>query len=84
MYCAYLGGDHDPDECYHCPLGIMCAGIPSRLMFHARPPAQSVGNWDAGKRLSGLTPSGSSPVNRVGVVANGRRGKGRGEVNGNY
>lgn len=36
MYCAYLGRDHDSDECYHCDLGALCAGVPARLILQAQ------------------------------------------------
>lgn len=43
MYCAYLGRDHDLDECYGCKLGSPCQGIPSNLISQARQPAQLAG-----------------------------------------
>lgn len=32
FYCTLLDREADRDDCHRCKLGVVCAGIPSRLM----------------------------------------------------
>lgn len=32
FYCTHLNREASHDDCHRCELGVVCAGIPSRLM----------------------------------------------------